>query len=95
MSSQPPAQDPSLSSDKPESPEKALADCLLGQFSFFLGGAGLGTAFALNKKSGNIMPLLVGGMAGSVVDLVYGYTIKCVQQVEATKQPKNHDSVNE
>jgi len=59
---------------------------LLDQFPFFLGGAGLGTAYALKTKSGNIMPLLIGGMAGSVADLVYGYTVKCVNQVEATKQ---------
>lgn len=62
---------------------------LLDQFPFFVGGAGLGTAYALYGKRGNIMPLLVGGMVGSVADLVYGYTVKCVTQVNATKQSKS------
>ena len=36
------------------------------------------------------MPMLVGGVAGSIADLVYGYTYKCVSQVEAAakKQTK-------
>jgi hypothetical protein len=58
-------------------------DSLLSQFPFFLGGAALGTAHAVRSKTKNYVPLFVGGMVGSVADLVYGYTVKCVTQVEA------------
>ena len=61
---------------------------LLSQFPFFLGGASLGTAYAVRSKTKNYMPLLVGGMAGTVADLVYGYTVKCINEVEATQRRK-------
>jgi hypothetical protein len=59
---------------------------LFSQYPFFLGGIGVGTLHTLSSKTKSFMPVLVGGMAGTVADLVYGYTVVCVTQVEATKK---------
>ena len=50
-----------------------------------MGGVGAGGLYGMRSKKG-VMPVLVGGVAGSVADLAYAYMFKCVNQVQATKQ---------
>jgi len=54
---------------------------LLSQYRFCTAGVGLGAAYGIRSKTG-IMPMVAGGVAGTLADLVYGYTVACVDEVE-------------
>ena len=58
---------------------------------FCVTGVGAGVAYALKTKRG-LVPVLGGGVGGSVGDLIYGYRIACRKHVDdiekAKKQPK-------
>ena len=54
---------------------------LLSQYRFCTGGVGLGVAYGIRYKKG-ALPMVAGGVAGTVADLIYGYTVACKQQAE-------------
>ena len=50
-----------------------------------MAGVGLGTAYAVQTKGTKgygLLPMVAGGIAGSVADLVYGYTVSCISERE-------------
>mmetsp|Transcript_7054 Transcript_7054/g.10120 ORF Transcript_7054/g.10120 Transcript_7054/m.10120 type:complete len:87 (-) Transcript_7054:235-495(-) len=68
--------------DKPTTPSENLANCILSQYQFCAAGVGLGAAYGMGQKRG-IAPMIVSGVAGSIADLIYGYTIACQNEVRA------------
>mmetsp|Transcript_34380 Transcript_34380/g.79361 ORF Transcript_34380/g.79361 Transcript_34380/m.79361 type:complete len:87 (+) Transcript_34380:127-387(+) len=60
---------------------EVLANCLLSQYRFCMAGVGIGVAHGIRSKKG-AMPMVVGGLLGSVADLFYGYSVACKNQVE-------------
>eukprot|EP00547_Thalassionema_nitzschioides_P006442 CAMPEP_0194203140 /NCGR_PEP_ID=MMETSP0156-20130528/3002_1 /TAXON_ID=33649 /ORGANISM="Thalassionema nitzschioides, Strain L26-B" /LENGTH=72 /DNA_ID=CAMNT_0038928831 /DNA_START=69 /DNA_END=287 /DNA_ORIENTATION=+ len=66
--------------ETPKDDEESLADCLLSQYKFFVGGIGVGAMSGIHLKKG-IAPMIVGGVAGSMTDLMYGYMVACKEKV--------------
>lgn len=64
-----------------ESPAEALANCLLAQYKLCASGLAIGVAYSLKTKKG-IIPVVGLGVAGTMADLVYGYTVECKRQVQ-------------
>ena len=58
---------------------------LLSQYRFCAGGVGLGAAYSI-KYSKGALPMVVAGVAGTVADLAYGYTVECAKEVERYHQ---------
>ena len=72
-----------MSKDKEQSGasrSESLSRCLLSQYTFCVAGLGLGVAHALKHKKG-MMPMVVGGVLGSLSDLTYGLLVGCKEQV--------------
>lgn len=72
--------------DKMSSSE-SLSQCLLSQYTFCVAGIGLGVARALKYKKG-MMPMVIGGVLGSLSDLTYGLSIGCIAQVKRYRNEK-------
>ena len=69
-----------MSSEKDIATE-ALSECLLKQIKFCVAGVVIGGVIGVTKKIG-VVPMVTGGVAGSFVDLGYGYNIACKEEVE-------------
>jgi len=52
----------------------------LSQYKFFVGGVGAGAMAGIQLKKG-VGPMIVGGVAGSTADLMYGYIVACKDKV--------------
>mmetsp|Transcript_33985 Transcript_33985/g.38676 ORF Transcript_33985/g.38676 Transcript_33985/m.38676 type:complete len:91 (-) Transcript_33985:1024-1296(-) len=76
-------------SSSEEDESNALANCLLSQFWFFGGGVGLGLAGSLKLKKGPA-PMIIGGVAGSLADLIYGYTVACKEHTSTNKKEEEN-----
>lgn len=60
---------------------------LFSQYAFTVAGVTSGTGYALYKKPKNgVGAMVVAGVAGSLADLAYGWTIACRPYVEAWQQ---------
>lgn len=74
--------------DDTGSPSEALTECLLSQYKFFAAGVGLGGFYAIRKSKG-IPVMVAAGVAGSVADMIYGYTVACKEESERYKSSKD------
>jgi len=63
-----------------------LLRSLLSQYRFCVGGVGVGAAYGMKYPTGRFgryVPFVIGGVAGTIADVAYGYTVACVKEVEA------------
>jgi hypothetical protein len=61
---------------------------LLSQYQFCVGGIVSGAAYGIKFPTGRFgryTPFLVGGIAGTMADLIYGYNVACIKEVEAER----------
>eukprot|EP00590_Aulacoseira_subarctica_P006797 CAMPEP_0172415004 /NCGR_PEP_ID=MMETSP1064-20121228/1571_1 /TAXON_ID=202472 /ORGANISM="Aulacoseira subarctica , Strain CCAP 1002/5" /LENGTH=94 /DNA_ID=CAMNT_0013151895 /DNA_START=16 /DNA_END=300 /DNA_ORIENTATION=+ len=68
---------------------KILSECLLSQYQFCVGGTLAGAAYGVKFPTGRIGrygPFILGGVAGTLADIVYAYNVACVKEVEAERQ---------
>jgi hypothetical protein len=65
-----------------------FSNCLLSQYRLCISGLGLGTAYGLKYSKGKL-PMVVGGVAGSLGDFLYGYYVACVQHSPQTNENQN------
>mmetsp|Transcript_19581 Transcript_19581/g.25359 ORF Transcript_19581/g.25359 Transcript_19581/m.25359 type:complete len:84 (-) Transcript_19581:278-529(-) len=72
------------SKDEAASSSTALSKCLLSQYIYTCAGLGFATAYSLKSKRG-YAPLIIGGLAGTATDFLYGYFIGCAKEVERYK----------
>mmetsp|Transcript_22964 Transcript_22964/g.32074 ORF Transcript_22964/g.32074 Transcript_22964/m.32074 type:complete len:92 (-) Transcript_22964:69-344(-) len=75
----------------PKTSQEALTECLLKQFYFCGGGVGLGAAYGIRKRVG-AMPMVVGGLAGTAADFIYGYTVACKEQAQNYEKSRSSSS---
>jgi hypothetical protein len=62
---------------------------LLSQYQFCVGGTISGAVYGIKFPAGRFgryTPFLVGGIAGSVADLMYGYNVACIREVAAERE---------
>jgi len=72
-------------------PSEALTQCLLSQYKFFAAGVGLGGLYAVRSKKG--LPVMAAaGVAGSVADMIYGYTVACKEEADRYKRASSSSS---
>lgn len=72
-----------------DDPSEALSRCLLTQFKFCAAGVGLGGYYGAKAKAG-VAPMIAAGVAGSLADLLYGWTAACEEEVRRYReQPPN------
>jgi hypothetical protein len=53
-----------------------------------VGGIVSGVAYGIKFPTGRFgryTPFLVGGIAGTMADLIYGYNVACIKEVEAER----------
>mmetsp|Transcript_28645 Transcript_28645/g.41813 ORF Transcript_28645/g.41813 Transcript_28645/m.41813 type:complete len:114 (-) Transcript_28645:603-944(-) len=72
------------------SPSEALTECLLSQYQFCAGGVGLGAAYGIKYAKGPI-PMVIGGITGTVGDLIYGSMVACATQVDTYRADRSGD----
>mmetsp|Transcript_22114 Transcript_22114/g.46203 ORF Transcript_22114/g.46203 Transcript_22114/m.46203 type:complete len:87 (-) Transcript_22114:84-344(-) len=77
-------------SDQNEAEVKArtaeLNECLLSQYQATVAGLLAGGSISLAKKPISLLPAFTAGVAGSFIDLAYGYNVACASQVEAANR---------
>jgi hypothetical protein len=62
---------------------------LLSQYQFCVGGTISGVLYGMKFPTGRFgryTPFLVGGIAGSLADLMYGYNVACIREVAAEQE---------
>jgi hypothetical protein len=62
---------------------------LLSQYQFCAGGTISGVLYGMKFPTGRLgryTPFLVGGIAGSLADLMYGYNVACIREVAAERE---------
>ncbi|GMI16398.1 hypothetical protein TrLO_g12290 [Triparma laevis f. longispina] len=70
-----------MSTPEKDAATDALSECLLKQIKFCVAGVLVGGVIGVTKKTG-VVPMVTGGVAGSFIDLAYGYNIACKSEVE-------------
>mmetsp|Transcript_14945 Transcript_14945/g.21137 ORF Transcript_14945/g.21137 Transcript_14945/m.21137 type:complete len:94 (+) Transcript_14945:291-572(+) len=84
------SQEDQVTANKKASHE-ALTECLLKQFYFCGGGVGLGAAYGIKRRAG-AMPMVIGGLAGTAADFIYGYTVACKDEAQNYEKSKSSSS---
>ena len=63
-----------------------LNECLLSQYQATVAGLLAGGSVSLLRTPVSLLPLFTAGVAGSSVDLAYGYNVACASHVEAANR---------
>ena len=77
---------PASENDSVEKTTSALNECLLTQYNACVAGLLVGGSISVHRKPLSLMPLVTAGVAGSALDLAYGYNYACSVQVEAANR---------
>lgn len=58
---------------------------VLSQYRFCVAGVGLGAAYGIkfpHGKYGKFSPFLVGGITGTMADMLYAYNVTCIEELQ-------------